>query len=145
MAKSDDEKALALAALKANADNVSETSRDTGISRRTIARWANGEDINDSVGGKAQRKVKELDDKLEQLAHKILDTCEEKIEKASLKDSMVSAGIAIDKKLLLRGQANSITSHLRATDEEKAAARADFESRRAEIYRRKVEEVKGEM
>ena len=108
----DIEKAQALAAFAAEGNNASRASRVTGIPRKTIAQWANG-----SVGVKSIENLPvlvdgeklKLVDKLDDIAHAIADAMPSKIEKASLRDSAISLGVAIDKRNLLRGQPTSIT------------------------------------
>jgi len=105
---SDSEKAEALALLDANERNISKTSRQCGIPAKTLENWAKGRGAHPEVAKMGEVKKRELADKLEELAHQIIDAAPDKIEKAGLKDAMIAAGTAIDKMQLLRGKPTAI-------------------------------------
>lgn len=63
-------------------------------------------------------KREDLADRLEDLAHKLLDKAEGKIGDANLSNVTVALGISIDKMRLLREQPTSITAAM--TDDERA-------------------------
>ena len=105
---SDSDKATALAALDANGGNVSGTARQLSIPAKTIENWAKSRGVHPAVAKMGEVKKRELADKLEELAHQIIDAAPDKIEKAGLKDSMIAAGTAIDKMQLLRGKPTAI-------------------------------------
>jgi hypothetical protein len=112
MRYTEDAKAVALAMLEATRGSVSEVSRKCKIPRRTIAHWAKGERVNDDVATKAQQKKVDLSDRLEELAHALINAAfdADKIGESSLKDILVGAGISIDKMQLLRNKPTSITN-----------------------------------
>ena len=106
----EDDKAAALAALAANAGNVSKTARDLGIPRTTLSRWSNGERITDGVTAKAHVKKSALADELESLARILVGAMPEKVADATLQQSATALGITVEKMLLLRGEATGNTA-----------------------------------
>jgi hypothetical protein len=101
---SDADKGLALAALDANGGNLKRTGRDLGIPRKTLERWARGPTAERLANLRHQKKG-ELADRLEQIAHQLLDAITpHKIANATLSEVMPALGIAIDKMVLLRGR-----------------------------------------
>lgn len=100
----EDDKAAALAALAANAGNVSKTARDLGIPRTTLSRWSNGERITDGVTAKAHVKKSALADELENVARALVGAMPAKIAAATLQQVATSLGITIDKMQVLRGE-----------------------------------------
>ena len=100
----EDDKAAALAALAANAGNVSKTARDLGIPRTTLSRWSNGERITDGVTAKAHVKKSALADELESLARILVGAMPEKVADATLQQSATALGITVDKMQVLRGE-----------------------------------------
>lgn len=105
----DEQKAEALAVLKANGGNLTRTAGATGIPRKTLAEWSKGNHVSDAAEALIPQKVDELADKLEKIAHLISDSLPEKIEKAGLRDASVSLGVVIDKRNLLIGKPTSIS------------------------------------
>ncbi len=108
----DTEKAQALAAFTATGNNASRASKVTGIPRKTIAQWAAGTHGVKSIENlPALRKDAELTlaDKFDAVAHSLVDAMPSKIDGASLQQTAVSAGIAVDKAALLRGNPTVIT------------------------------------
>ena len=117
---SDEEKASALAALAANGGNVKLTSQQIGIPRTTLLKWAAGEGVHACVTDIGHGKKQGLADRLEDIAHRLLDAIPGKVAQADLKQLSVSLGIAVDKMRLLREQPTSIEAH-DLSDEEKLA------------------------
>lgn len=115
---SDTQKADALVALDANGGNVIGTSRLIGIPEKTLEEWSKNRRINEDVAILREGKREDLADRLEDIAHKLLDSMASKIPDANLSNVSVSFGIAVDKMRLLREQPTSITSAL--TDDERA-------------------------
>lgn len=105
-----EEKAHALAALKASNGNISRAAKIVNVPRKTLSQWANGtsgvRDLPPLLVTEAER---DLGDKLDIVAHKLVDAMPEKIAKATLSQVSVALGIAIDKTNLLRGKPTSIT------------------------------------
>lgn len=114
---SDDDRANALAALAANGGNVRRTSRQLGIPAVTLRSWRDGERAaipSESVDS----KKKALSEQLEGIARQLLDRLTvEKIDDCSLRELMTAVGIAVDKMLLLRGQATVITDNTNRPDD----------------------------
>ncbi len=117
---SDEEKASALAALVANGGNAKLTAQQTGVPRATLQRWASGEGVHPCVPGIGHQKKQDLADRLEDLAHRLVDAIPEKVSQADLKQLGICLGIAVDKMRLLREQPTSIEGH-DLSDEEKLA------------------------
>src|SRR5262245_27687368 len=101
---SDHEKAEALAMLAANAGNVARTARQVHVPRQTLQEWAAGRGLSPAVPELRHEKKAALADRLEDLAHRLLDLMPDKIGAANLQHCAVALGIAIDKLLRLRGQ-----------------------------------------
>lgn len=121
MSYSDEQKAVALAALEANGGNIDRTAKFCKIDRRTIRRWASGENINEDVSRNAHEKKEALADRLEALAHRLVDSIDEdKIGDASLQMVATSLGIAVDKMRLLREQPTQITDDTGLTEEKRS-------------------------
>ena len=105
---SDKTKATALALLDANGGQLHKTARMLEIPLTTLYQWANGRGINSEVTLMRTNKKEELASKLDYVAHLAADLAPEKLETASYKDTMIGAGIAIDKAALLRGEPKQI-------------------------------------
>jgi hypothetical protein len=97
MAYSDFEKAETLIKLAVNKGNYDRTANDTGISRRTIIRWAKTS---------PKKGVPEL---LERAIERLLMTIPEKWEG---NDWSIALGILLDKWLLMHGKANQRIENL---------------------------------
>lgn len=106
---SDDDKGCALAALDANKGNVRRTAHQLNVPAATLRKWRDGF-VHPEVTQKCAVKKRRLADKLEDLAHKIIDAADGKIEKAGLKDSLIAFGTAVDKMQLLRGKPTAIVA-----------------------------------
>lgn len=112
-----------LAALAANGGNVSRTSATTGIPRKTISEWRDGTWRKDVTPAMVEKKKRDLGDTIERLALRLCDVVSRRVKKASkaaknggdakdqdsAKELLVGLGIVVDKLLLLRGEATSIT------------------------------------
>ncbi len=97
---SDIQRANALAMLEANAGNMSQTARDTGIPYPTIRLWREGA-LHPSVLDIKHHKKLELAQMFENAARNALDAADSKRDAASYRDLMTGAGIAADKVALL--------------------------------------------
>lgn len=108
---SDEEKAAALAALDANGGNVNGTAQVLDIPEATLRAWAEGRNQHPSVAEMHERKKGELAEKFETVAHMLLDVTTDDAEgmrKTNVRDRMIAAGVAVDKKLLLTGKPTAI-------------------------------------
>ena len=111
---SDEEKGAALAALDANKGNVHGTARLLGIPDSTLDEWARGRNQSAAVPNMRERKKGELAEKFDEVAHMLLDATTddaEGVQRTGVRDRMVAAGVAVDKKLLLAGKATQIHEH----------------------------------
>jgi len=108
----DEDKAKALVALAANNQNVSKTAKLLGIPRKTLSEWANGNHVASVTPEMLEKNASTLADKFEHIAEVLTGAMLDpvKIAKASLKDVSVSAGIAVDKRNLLRSLPTSISA-----------------------------------
>lgn len=118
---SDRDKATALAALDANNGNVYKTAKQLGISRSTLQEWARGR-VNKDVPELRQEEKKNLADRLEEVAHQILDELPKHLGEATAQQLATSLGIIVDKRQLLTNKPTDrvvVTDDL--TDEQRAA------------------------
>ena len=99
----DEQKAEALAALAANGGNVSLTARQLGMNRTTLRLWSLGQGAGERVSVICHQKKGGLADRLEAVAHQILDLLPGKLDGASVSQLSVALGVALDKLLKLRG------------------------------------------
>src|ERR1019366_1899153 len=104
MAYSEADKASALAALAANAGNVSGTAKRLGLPRKTLEDWSKGEHVHEAVAEKCQQKRRELADIFEDMAYQAIDIAAGKIGDATYMQLMTGSAIAVDKMRLLRDQ-----------------------------------------
>lgn len=116
---SDEEKAAALLALDANGGNVAKTAREARVPRKTLEEWEKGR-IHPAVANIRQHEREPLADRLEAMAHDLVDVMPDKLAEASLQQIALTLGIAVDKMRLLREQATAIQKNERLTDEERA-------------------------
>lgn len=100
---SDEERANAVAALAANAGNVSRTAAQLGIPAKTLENWAKGSAHPEAADNGEQKKAG-MAAALDEIAWKLLGAIEGKIGDASLSHTATAMGIAIDKARLLRGE-----------------------------------------
>lgn len=118
---SDKDKAAALALLDANEGNVRKTARDTGVPHKTLDGWAKGR-INADCADIRTDKRKELSERLEDLAHTLVDLLPEKLPNASVRDLAGALIVAVDKMQLLKGSPTTISKDVsERTNEERAA------------------------
>jgi transposase-like protein len=99
---SDEERAAALAALAANRGNVARTARQVGLHPNTLRQWATGQRHPEATQ-MSEAKKESLADAFERLAGKMLGVADRKADDLGAKDAMISAGIAADKVVALRG------------------------------------------
>jgi transposase-like protein len=97
----DEQRANALAALAANGGNVKRTAKQIAVPRKTLSHWKSGR-VHPEVAKLGHQKQGDLADKLEGLAHRLVEAMPAKIEAASLHHVAVAFGIVVDKMLLLR-------------------------------------------
>jgi transposase-like protein len=115
-----DERAEALAVLQANAGNLKQTSRITGIPRKTLAGWRDGrnKDTN-QVMEAVPEKVEELATKLDLIAGKLARVTEMRLDdllsgkgditKVNLKDLAYATSNTVQTRNLLRNLPTSIS------------------------------------
>jgi hypothetical protein len=113
---SDQERAEALAALAANGGNVYRTSRQLGIPRKNLERWAAGEAVHPDVAEMAHEKKATLAERFTALAEKLVGVADAKAHELNAKDAVIAAGVAVDKARLLQGESTpaSITADVMA-------------------------------
>lgn len=130
---SDDDRAGALAALDANAGDLSRTARQLRIPRGTLQQWARRRGVPAEVRQLAQEKKPALAERLEALASDLLDALPAKVGSASLAATATTMAIAIDKAQLLRGKPTAITDNTQRlddlSDDELDARIAELEAR----------------
>lgn len=104
---SDSQKAQALAFLKANGGNLARAARDAGVPVRTLRDWRDGKGVSLDADLPLQ-KEEDLANLLERVARKFVNRANEVAADTGARDSMVAAGIAIEKVRLLRDQPTQI-------------------------------------
>jgi transposase-like protein len=103
-------KAEVLALVQANAGNVLQTARETGIPHQTIRLWLETPERFSSLQNKTHA---ELDTKLNRTVHKLIDSIEEHdLETATLAAKSTAFGVVFDKLQLLRGQPTAIQANV---------------------------------
>jgi transposase-like protein len=128
---SDEEKAAALIALDGNGGNLIRTARDTGIPRTTLRHWLAGEGTPSSVAEIGQGTRAPLAERLERMAHDLVDVVPEKTATAPLREVAIALAIAVDKARLLRELPTERVAH-DFSDEEREARLARFLERGGE-------------
>lgn len=83
---------------------LTQTSNQLGIPMETLRRWFYATS-NPPPPKIVSKKKAELADRLEEVAHQLLDAMPGKIEGASLQQIATAFGIAVDKRQLLTGDA----------------------------------------
>ncbi len=96
---------------EAHGGNAKLTAQQTGVPRATLQRWASGEGVHSCVPDIGHQKREDLADRLEDLAHRLMDAVPGKVAQADLKGLGVCLGIAVDKMRLRREQPTSIEGH----------------------------------
>lgn len=120
---SDNDKALALAALDANGGDVRKTAKTLRMPESTLSDWSKNRGVNKEVTEIREVKKKELSEKLGEVAYKLTDNLLIRAESelsilVPMKDVATSLGIVVDKMQLLKGEPTSINKNL--SDEERA-------------------------
>jgi transposase-like protein len=113
----DEERSAILEILAVNGGDVSVTSEQTGVPERTLFHWKN-EAAKVGSGKKAA-----LADRMEELAHILIDAIPAKVTGAHLNHIAVTLGIVTEKMLLLRGEPTSIEHHSSEDARERIARR----------------------
>lgn len=109
MAYTDDDRAAALATLEANDGNVARTSRETGVGRATLQRWASETGHRkEAVDNRLPEARGNIADRLEAFIHKALDVAPDKLHDADMNALFRAIGISADKIQLLRNKPTSI-------------------------------------
>src|SRR4029453_14823292 len=90
-----------LAAVAANGGNVRRTAAQLGVPKATLQGWASG-DRHPEASAHAAGKKPDMADALEAVAWKLIEALPGKVARASLSQTAVAAGIAIEKMRLLR-------------------------------------------
>lgn len=124
MCHSEDEKAAALAALKANGGKLRKTARETGIPVATLSGWRDA----DRSGVRTEKKEaaeQALADLYESLAREACGLLPSAMKRAEAKELGTIVGILTDKMQLLRGQPNSITKDVSTYTPEQRRKRID--------------------
>ena|ERR1700690_1021491 len=114
---SDEQKAAALIQLDANKGDLTKTSKQINIPIVTLHDWRNGRGTPDAVSEIRTGLKKPIADRIEEIVHGILDFAPNKMPSASFSQLMMGVGIGVDKMLVLRGEANSITQTNMSEDE----------------------------
>lgn len=115
----DEERASILAVLEVNGNNFDLTARQTKVPEQTIRRWTKEAHLNKLVPPKKE----ELADRLEELAHSLVDAIPGKVTMAPLQQVATTLGIVTEKMLLLRGEPTSIEHHSSEDARERIARR----------------------
>ncbi len=91
---------------------MSRVSKNTGVPTRTLRRWWLGTS-NPVPVNVVRRKKGEIIEKLETVAHLILDSIDlDTVAEAQLRERTVALGIIVDKGELLKGNPTERTEHL---------------------------------
>ncbi len=98
----DAERVAALAALDANADNLKRTSRETGIPRNTLRRWANGEGVAAKLTEQREECRTLVLARIEEVAAEVLETIPGSLPGAPPHQLATTFGILADKIIALR-------------------------------------------
>jgi transposase-like protein len=123
---SDQEQADALAALDANGGEVARTAAALGIPDETLRMWARG--LRRPHNPQLLASTKEaLAERLEAIAQSMAGVIEGGLDRISPSQAAIIMGISIEKFLLLRGEATSITTT--ADDERSARLRERYTKR----------------
>lgn len=117
----DDERAAAIAAVPTFGGSINATACALGIPERTLNQWVNGDRCAHLLP-LSDRKRLELAEKFEHLAELALDVSITKIGDLDAKSAAITAAVATDKLLLLRGEATAITEHRSEGEEQKREA-----------------------
>src|SRR5438552_2907279 len=108
---SDVEKAGALLVLEACEGNYSEAAMQTGIPIMSLHDWSMGKGVCPALTEIRNAQRPALADMFESVAYKLTAAAlgdDDRIERASVRDLLIGAGIAVDKMRLLREQPTDI-------------------------------------
>lgn len=89
---------------------MASTARQLQIPCKTLHEWVDGRNQHRHVAKLRLDKTEDLGDKLEAIARQCANLLPSKLPDASVRETTSSMAIAVEKMLLLRGQATSITS-----------------------------------
>jgi transposase-like protein len=117
----EDKKAEVLAYYAATQNNLAKTAAAYKIPKQTIHYWVKGGAVNESVSQSSDIKKGALADRLEELAHLLVEAIPNKIDEASLQQVATSLGIAVDKMQLLRSKPTEIIEDASLSNTERAA------------------------
>jgi len=125
---SDDDRALALAAIEANGGDIVKAARFCGIHVNTLRYWAKGGAVNKNTTKLRIQKKASIADRLEAIVHSLIDAMPDKIEEATLQQVSTSIGIAVDKMRLLREEPTNISANLNSPEARMERLAAIFDS-----------------
>jgi hypothetical protein len=117
------EKADALALLQANRGNVKQTARELGVPRRTLGDWSHGKGVDEEVRRMTERSKKRLAANFMQEAQEAVRAAAEKRPKATYRDLMIGAAVAVDKAQLLGGSSEAPPEPVEAAARRRAKVR----------------------
>lgn len=98
----DADRAAALAALDANADNLARTARETGIPRNTLRRWADGEGVVPQLSELRQEKRTLSLSRIEEVAAEVLECIPNSLAGTPPHQLATAFGILADKIVALK-------------------------------------------
>lgn len=135
---SEDDKASALALLKANGGNITKTSSELNVPPTTLRQWRDGEHVNADVAKKRDKKEAALEDLFEQVARLYLARAmdPEAVTESKGKEAVIAAATAVDKFRLLKGEPTEVTRNEivnRELPERAASAAAEALKRRGYV------------
>ncbi|HYF38777.1 MAG TPA: transposase [Gemmatimonadales bacterium] len=113
----DEEREAILAILEVNGGDTETTAAQTGVHQNTLIRW------RDDLTKLGDKKKAALADRLEELAHILVDAIPNKVAFAPLQQVATTLGIVTEKMLLLRGEPTSIEHHSSEDARERIARR----------------------
>ncbi len=117
----DDERIAAVTAVEANGGNVYATACELGIPEPTLRQWVKG-DRCEHLQPVHEQKRRDLARRFVGLAEKMLGVAERKADELDAKSATIAAAVAVDKALLLTGEATSIVESRNPEQEARADA-----------------------
>ena len=126
----EEDRAVALAAYEANANNLKRTARYCNIPINTLRRWLQGGETNAAVSQLRPQKKGDLAAALEAIAWQCVEAIPARMGEASLREVATTLGIAVEKMQLLRGKPTTINDDLSSLSD------AELDRRIAEAQRR---------
>ena len=127
----DEQRTAALLALDANGGNVKVTAAELGLPRKTLEQWAKGIAVPHVAKTRHVTRLP-LADRLEELAHQLIDCIPSKLDEAPLREVAAALNVAAEKMRLLREQATTIERYEHLSDAERVAGLAALYDRLAE-------------